>query len=48
MVLVFEGEEVSVPVYFDIFANGISQMVYKLYGLTEEEIKVVEKVRKEI
>ena len=42
MVLVFEGEEASVPVYFDIFTNGISQMVYKLYELTYEEVKIVD------
>ena len=25
-----------------LLSNGVDQMVYKLYGLTEEEIKIVE------
>ena len=41
-ILVFEGEKANIPVYFNIFINVIDQMVYKLYELSYEEVKIVD------
>jgi Tfp pilus assembly PilM family ATPase len=37
-----ENEKMMYKKQIDILDNQIDQLVYKLYGLTEEEIKIVE------
>jgi hypothetical protein len=41
--LILEIDRISIKKKIDILNNQIEQLVYELYGLTKEEIKIVEK-----